>query len=302
MRTRRRTENPIDLLLTPVRYFQVDAFADRTMAGNPAGVCLLPHPISVLAMQAIAAETGLVTAFLVTRGDSHELRWFTPVVEEAMCGHATLATAWVVFNRLEPHLASVDFTTPAGVLTVSREGDAYAIDLPACRPDPCVMPPALSAALGVTPTTTLRAASYIAVFDDAAQIAGLSPDMVRTAALDLPGVIATAPGVGFNCDFVSRYFAPAKGIPEDPVTGSAHAQLVPYWSDRLRRTRLLARQLSRRGGAISCDDRGTHVRLSAAATLFLEGSIRLDLVDIDRADVNPASHPATAVSGHTPGR
>ncbi len=287
--------------MTTARYFQVDAFADRPMAGNPAGVCLLPHPISGPAMQAVAAETGLVTAFLLSRGDAHELRWFTPTVEEAMCGHATIAAAWVVFNRLEPRRATVSFATPAGVLTVSREGDAYAIDLPARRPEPCAMPQALPAALGATPVATLRAASYVAVFDDAAQIAGLKPDMGRIAALDLPGVIVTAPGCGFACDFVSRYFAPAKGIPEDPVTGSAHAQLVPYWSGRLGRKDLLARQLSHRGGVIRCDDRATHVRLSAAATLFLEGSISVDLAELDRADLSLVPQPAVPVSGHTPG-
>lgn len=265
------------------RYFQVDAFADRPLAGNPAGVCLLPHPISGRAMQAVAAETGLVTAFLVPRGDAYELRWFTPLVEEAMCGHATIAAAWVVFNRLDRRRATVAFATPAGVLTVSREGGAYALDLPARRPEPCATPPALPAALGATPAATLRGASYVAVFDDAARITALAPDMGLIAALDLPGVIVTAPGGGFNCDFVSRYFAPAKGIPEDPVTGSAHAQLVPYWSGRLERTALLARQLSRRGGTIRCENRTTHVRLLAAATLFLEGSISVDLAALDRS-------------------
>ncbi|MGH7154294.1 MAG: PhzF family phenazine biosynthesis protein [Acetobacteraceae bacterium] len=260
-------------MLLTARYFQVDAFADRPMTGNPAGVCVLPHPIADAAMQAIAAETGLVTAFLVTDGGLHTLRWFTPVVEEAMCGHGTLATAWVVFNRLEPQRTSVEFTTQAGVLTVSRDGDAYTMRLPARQPEACPMPFALPTALGATPTTTLRGASYIALFEQPEVVAELAPDFGRIAALDLPGVIVTAPGGDFGCDFVSRYFAPAKGIPEDPVTGSAHAQLVPYWSARLGKTCLLARQLSRRGGTIRCADEGAFVRLSAGARLFLEGTI-----------------------------
>lgn len=260
-------------MLLTARYFQVDAFADRPMTGNPAGVCILPHPIAVSAMQAIAAETGLVTAFLVTAGDIHTLRWFTPVVEEAMCGHGTLATAWVVFNRLEPQRTTVAFTTPAGTLTVWRDGDAYTMRLPARQSEACPVPPILPAALGATPATTRRGASYIAIFERPETVAELTPDFGRIGALDLPGVIVTAPGADFGCDFVSRYFAPAKGLPEDPVTGSAHAQLVPYWSPRLGKTSLLARQLSRRGGTIRCVDEGAAVRLTGRANLFLEGTI-----------------------------
>ncbi len=265
------------MLLSHVAYFQVDAFAERPLTGNPAGVCVLPHPIPEQLMQAIAAEIGLVTAFLVPHAE-YALRWFTPVVEESMCGHATLATAWVVFNRLEPERTSVEFTTQAGLLTVARQDGGYAMRLPARVPETCSTPPALQAALGATPLITLRGASYVAVFDDPTKIVQLAPDLVRTAALDLPGVIATAPGGGFGCDFVSRYFAPAKGIPEDPVTGSAHAQLVPYWSATLGKTALLARQLSGRGGAIHCIDQGAFIQLSAAATLFLEGRIDLETI------------------------
>ncbi|BBK33389.1 PhzF family phenazine biosynthesis protein [Stella humosa] len=261
---------------TQIPYFQVDSFADRPFAGNPAGVCVLPAWPDAALMQAIADENAVsATAFLVREGDGYGLRWFTPRVEEEMCGHGTLAAAWVVLERLEPGRAEVSFATRAGRLTVARDGGRYILDLPARAIVPCAAPAGLADAIGIAAKEVLRGASYIAVLEDPAAIADLRPDLARVAALDLPGVIVTAPGDGRDCDIASRYFAPAKGIPEDPVTGSLHAQVVPFWSRRLGRPRLVARQLSRRGGTILCEDRGDRVRLSASVAPFLSGTIEL---------------------------
>ncbi len=259
-----------------VPYFQVSSFADRPFAGNPAGVCVLTGWLETATMQAIADENAVsATAFLVREGDGYGLRWFTPKVEEEMCGHGTLGAAWVVLERLEPGRDAVTFTTRAGQLTVARDGGRYVLDLPARAITPCAAPAGLAAAIGIEAKEVLRGASYIAVLDDADQVAGLRPDFGRIAALDLPGVIVTAPGTGHGCDIASRYFAPAKGIPEDPVTGSLHAQIVPFWSRRLGRSTLVARQLSRRGGTIRCEDRGDRVRLAAGVVPFLSGTIEL---------------------------
>lgn len=259
-----------------IPYFQVDSFADRPFGGNPAGVCVLDAWLPPATMQAIAAETALpATAFLVREGNGYGLRWFTPFVEEAMCGHGTLGAAWVVLEKLEPGRQSVTFATTAGPLTVSRDGGRFQLDLPARAITPCPAPEGFAAAIGVQPKEVLRGASYFALLEDAAAVAGLAPDLARIAALDLPGVVVTAPGAGYDCDIVSRYFAPAKGIPEDSVTGSLHAQVVPFWSARLGRKNLVARQLSRRGGTLHCEHRGDRVLLGANAIPFLSGTIEL---------------------------
>lgn len=260
-----------------ISYFVVNAFAEKPFAGNPAGICVLDRWLPAAAMQAIAAENGLpVTAFLVGVEGSYAMRWFTPVVEEEMCGHATLGASWVVLNRLVPGLERVVFATTAGALEVTRSINIYTLDLPAQPPTVCTAPDMLVAALGAPPREVLRAAYYIAVFDNAGEIAALQPDFAAIAALDTPGLIATAPGVDIGCDIATRYFAPAKGIPEDAATGSAHAQIVPYWSRRLGRTVLEARQLSPRGGRMRREDRGAMIRLSAPAALYLSGSIEYD--------------------------
>ena len=259
-----------------IPYFRVCSFADRPFAGNPAGICVLDAWPSTATMQSIAAENAVnATAFLVREGNGYGLRWFTPVVEEEMCGHGTLGAAWVVLERLEAGRAAVTFATRAGPLTVERDGGRYLLDLPARPLTPCIAPAGLAETIGAVPREVLRGASYVAVVDDAATVAGLTPDLRRMIALDLPGVIVTARGDGFECDIASRYFAPAKGIPEDPVTGSLHAQVVPYWAPRLGRAKLLARQLSKRGGSIVCMLRGDRVRLSAAVAPFLSGTIEL---------------------------
>ncbi len=261
-----------------IPFFIVDAFADREFSGNPAGVCVLPHWLPTDAMQAIANENAVAaTAFVVPDRGGYGLRWFTPLVEEEMCGHATMGAAWVVLNRLEPGRRSVTFASPAGRLDVVRDGDCYALDLPARPPHPCAVPAGLAEALGAKPREVLRAAYFIAVFETAGEIAALTPDFAAIARLETPGLIVTAPGSDIGCDIATRYFAPAKGVPEDHVTGSAHAQIVPFWAERLGRNTLDARQLSKRGGRMLCTWRGDRVTLSAPARLYLSGGIELPI-------------------------
>ena len=252
--------------------YQVDAFTDRLFAGNPAAVCPLDAWLPDAAMQAIAAENNLSeTAFFVPRGEDYDLRWFTPTVETDLCGHATQASGFIVMNRLAPQRSSVRFHTRSGPLTVTRQGDMFAIDLPAQPPEPCTMPPKFADALGRKPVQILGAVKYLAIYDSAAEVAALAPDTAAMMDIDRDGVIVSAPGS--DCDFVSRYFAPHAGIPEDPVTGSAHCTLVPYWAKRLGRTTLHARQISRRGGELFCELKGDRVVIAGRAALYLEGRI-----------------------------
>jgi PhzF family phenazine biosynthesis protein len=256
--------------------YQVDAFAEGPFTGNPAAVCPLESWLPDHLMQAIAAENNLSeTAFFVPEGESFRLRWFTPTTEVDLCGHATLASAFVVFHRLLPGASRVNFLTEqAGTLTVARDGDLLALDFPSRPPAPCAMSEKLAAALGRRPAALLAARDYLAVYDSADDIAALTPDFAALAALDRFAVIVTAPGTG-GTDFVSRYFAPAAGINEDPVTGSAHCSLIPYWAGRLGKDRLEARQLSRRGGALSCAFNGERVTIAGRAVFYLEGTITL---------------------------
>ena len=257
-----------------IPFFIVDAFAERAFTGNPAGVCLLPHWLPTETMQAIASEAAVAaTAFVAPGLDGYELRWFTPLVEEEMCGHATMGAAWVILNRVQPGLSSVVFASPAGRLEVARDGDQYALDLPARPPRSVPAPAGLAEALGAQPREVQRATYFIAVFATAAELAALKPDFAALARQETPGIIATAPGSDIGCDIATRYFAPAKGIPEDHVTGSAHAQIVPFWAERLGRNTLEARQLSKRGGRLTCSMRGDRVRLSAPARLYMSGEI-----------------------------
>lgn len=254
--------------------YQIDAFAERVFAGNPAAVVPLESWLPDATMQAIAAENNVSeTAFFVREGEGWRLRWFTPAVEVDLCGHATLASARLIFDQIAPERERVSFATRSGILEVTRTGDELALDLPARPPQPCPDTGAVAAALGRTPVALLAARDYMAVFASAEDIRALAPDLARVAALDRFAVIATAPGD--DCDFVSRFFAPARGVPEDPVTGSAHCTLVPYWAERLGKTRLLARQLSARGGTLRCELAGDRVRLGGRAVLYLEGTIHV---------------------------
>ncbi len=263
-----------------IPYWQVDAFAGRPFAGNPAGVCLLPewHPDGLLAE--IAAENALSeTAFLVRLGEEQEsdlhLRWFTPSGDEVkLCGHATLASAHVLLDELGASRRDVRFRTRSGVLTVERNGQRLVMDFPSRPHEPCDPPPELVSGLGVEPRAVAASVDYVAELANEEAVRGLDPDMRSLEELDRRGVIATAPGR--EVDFVSRFFAPKLGVPEDPVTGSAHCTLAPYWSDRLDREdgqEMHARQISRRGGDVWCADRGDRVSLGGTAARYLEGVI-----------------------------
>jgi PhzF family phenazine biosynthesis protein len=256
--------------------YQIDAFADGPFTGNPAAVCPLDAWLPDEVMQAIAAENNLSeTAFFVPEGEGYRLRWFTPTTEVDLCGHATLAAGYVVFRWLQPERGRITFATrQAGPLTVTRDGDLLALDFPSRPPRPQAMSEPLVAALGRCPVALLAARDYLAVYETAEEVTALVPDFAALAALDRFAVIVTAPGSG-GIDFVSRFFAPARGVDEDPVTGSSHCTLIPYWAERLDRNRLNARQLSRRGGALSCAIDGDRVTISGRAVSYLEGTVTI---------------------------
>jgi PhzF family phenazine biosynthesis protein len=254
--------------------FQVDAFATRLFTGNPAAVVSMQAFPPDATMQAVAAENNLAeTAFLVRDGDDYRLRWFTPAVEVPLCGHATLASAAVVMERLEPRRTSVVFQSASGPLTVSRSDGHYVMNFPARPSERVAAPEGLADALGAVPVEVfVNAFNYMAALVDPMTVRDLSPDSASLARLDRPGVIVTAPGDGAY-DFISRYFAPAKGIPEDPVTGAAHCMLAPYWAARLGKTAFTAFQASRRGGEVICRLSGDRVELQGRCVFYLEGDV-----------------------------
>jgi PhzF family phenazine biosynthesis protein len=260
-----------------VPLFQIDAFAARRFEGNPAAVMLLDDYPDDAVLQSVAAENNLAeTAFLVPAGSGYRLRWFTPTVEVPLCGHATLASAAVVMERLDPQRTQVVFQTASGPLTVNRVGPGYVMDLPARSSRPIEPPDGLTEALGVTPMEVVaHALDYVALLADADVVRKLTPNIAAIGALDRNGVIVTAPGDG-GYDFVSRYFAPAKGIPEDPVTGGAHCTLTPFWAARLGKDELLAYQASNRGGEIGCQLVGDRVRLTGSCVFYLQGEAEID--------------------------
>jgi PhzF family phenazine biosynthesis protein len=227
-------------------------------------------------LQNIAAENNLAeTAFLVPEGGDYRLRWFTPMTEVPLCGHATLASAAVVMERLEPGRNMVVFHSASGPLTVNRVGAAYVMDFPARPSEPVSTPPGLTEALGVAPIAVfVNAFNYMVLLESAQVLRALAPDMYALARMDRSGVIVTASGDG-NYDFVSRYFAPAKGIPEDPVTGAAHCMLAPYWANRLGKTEFRAFQASRRGGEIICRVVGDRIELEGTCVFYLEGDVEI---------------------------
>ncbi|MCC6467274.1 MAG: PhzF family phenazine biosynthesis protein [Alphaproteobacteria bacterium] len=260
--------------------YQLDAFASAVFAGNPAAVCPLDEWLPEATMQAIAAENNLAeTAFFVGAKGDYAIRWFTPAVEADLCGHATLASAAVVMTHLEPALKHVKFSTRrAGDLFVARDGERYVLDFPAWAAKPVVVPDGLDRALGARPAQVLAGRrDYLCVFADAAAVKALKPDMALMKRLEKP-VIATAPGDAGGasaCDFVSRFFAPGHGIDEDPVTGSAHCTLTPYWAERLGKTRMAARQISPRGGELAVELKGERVAIGGRVAPYLEGTIHV---------------------------
>lgn len=261
-----------------LRMFQVDAFADAVFGGNPAAVCPLDSWLDDDTLQALARENNLSeTAFFVpagAAGAAYALRWFTPAAEVDLCGHATLASAWVVFRHLQRAARSVVFESRSGRLAVTRDEDGgLTMDFPALAAAPVAAPAALAEGLGAAPAAVFADTDYLALFGSAADIRALAPDFATLARLDRRGVIATAPGE--DEDFVSRFFCPRLEVPEDPVTGSAHCMLAPFWAARLGKATLRARQVSARGGLLRCVAAGDRVRLTGRAVQYLEGVVTL---------------------------
>jgi PhzF family phenazine biosynthesis protein len=255
-------------------YYHIDAFASQAFAGNPAGVCLLDAWLADDVMQSIAAENNLSeTAFLVKQGSSYEVRWFTPSVEIDLCGHATLASGHVIFEYVDHGSVRIEFLSKSGSLSVEKRDNLLFLDFPSRKPATCEPPAGIDTIFGISPSDVLCSRDLLLVFDDEHIIRHLTPDFNAIAQLDHFALIATAPGE--NSDFVSRFFAPGAGIPEDPVTGSAHCTLIPYWSERLRKTELRAFQLSKRGGELFCVDRGDRVLIGGKAVTYLSGTIEI---------------------------
>ncbi|HEX6737274.1 MAG TPA: PhzF family phenazine biosynthesis protein [Vicinamibacteria bacterium] len=256
--------------------YQVDAFTDAVFKGNPAAVCPLEKWLPDGVMQSIATENNLSeTAFFVGGRGRYHLRWFMPTEEVDLCGHATLATAYVVYRFLDPAAGPLTFDSRSGPLTVARQADDYLeLDFPARAPGERITQPALEEALGQRPRELWAGQrDYLAVYESEEEVRALAPEMEALKRLDLMAVTVTAPGR--QADFVSRFFAPKVGIPEDPVTGSSHCTLVPYWSERLKRDRLRAHQLSARGGELLCTARGDRVGIAGRCALYLRGTIEL---------------------------
>jgi PhzF family phenazine biosynthesis protein len=251
--------------------YQVDAFTDHVFGGNPAAICPLTHWLPDATLQAIAAENNLAeTAFFVRQGEGYHLRWFTPTVEMPLCGHATLASAHVILHHIDPGASLLRFHSLSGELTVARDADKLVLDFPA-RPGVKIAPlAALHEALGAHPLELYQAPYYLAVFAHADDVRSLQPDFRQLAALQ--PVICTAPGTD-GIDFVSRFFAPSHGIDEDPVTGSAHCTLVPYWASRLKKTTLRAQQISRRVGDLWLELNGDRVLMAGYGVEYLRGTI-----------------------------
>jgi PhzF family phenazine biosynthesis protein len=265
--------------MTVITLYQVDAFTDRTFGGNPAAVCPLEGWLPDATLQAIAAENNLSeTAYFVPENGGYRLRWFTPAIEVALCGHATLASAYVIAHHIDPAMEKVVFHSKSGPLTVTRSGEVFTLDFPSEPPQPFADDGKVAEALGIVPQEVLKApkvdgGKMMAVLACEAEVRGAEPNLEKVKNLPGDGLIITAPGD--KVDFVSRYFAPHAGIPEDPVTGSAHCVLTPYWAKRLGKAKLTARQVSARGGDLTVEDRGARTLISGQVSPYLEGRIRV---------------------------
>ena len=253
--------------------YHVDAFTGGVFGGNPAAICPLERWLTDGTLQAIAAENNLSQTAFYVREDGHfHLRWFTPACEVDLCGHATLASAYVLFRELNEPGDVLRFKTRSGELAVKRDGERLLMNFPARPATKVDVHPGLITSLGETPTEILGARDYLVRYDSPDQVRSLKPNMDGLRNLDRFAVIATA--VGSDCDFVSRFFAPSQGVPEDPVTGSSHCTLIPYWAGQLNKTTLHARQISARGGELFCKLQGDRVEIGGYAALYLKGQIR----------------------------
>lgn len=255
-----------------LKIYQVDAFTTKPFHGNPAAIVPLDAWLPAETMQNIALENNLAeTAFFVREGEGFGLRWFTPTVEMDLCGHATLASGFLIFDVLGTNEKLLKFHTKSGVLTVEKEGDRFVLDFPARPATACETPAGLIGAIGKEPKEILRSRDYLMIYETEEDIRQIKPDFAALLKVPTHAVIITAPGT--DCDFVSRFFAPEVGVLEDPVTGSAHCTLIPYWAEKLGKTELFARQVSTRGGELFCELAGDRVKIGGNATLYLEGKI-----------------------------
>ncbi len=256
-----------------MRYYIVDAFTDRLFHGNPAGVCMLDEWPDDSLMQSIAAENNLAeTAFIAKREDHYDLRWFSPEVEIDLCGHATLAGAFVISTFADPGAEMMEFRTMSGILSVARQDDLFVLDFPARPPKQIDIIQEMEKAIGTPVTGAYLSRDMMLVVSSEQEVRSLAPDMSLVSKLPgCFGLIVTAKGSG--ADFVSRFFAPGAGIQEDPVTGSAHSTLIPFWSEVLKKDKMVAMQLSKRGGTLICENCGDRVKIAGRAALYLQGEI-----------------------------
>lgn len=256
----------------PIPIYQIDTFTDRLFSGNPAAVCPLDEWLDDNVMQSIAAENNLSeTAFFVKEGDSYRIRWFTPTREVDLCGHATLASAYVYFKYINSDENSIKFNSSGEELIVIKSSEILSMDFPASMPEAAELSGALSSTLNIQPTEVLASEDYMLVYKNQEQIIQFRPPLKRLQEISLRGLIITAPGK--DCDFVSRFFAPKYGIDEDPVTGSTHCTLVPYWSKKLGKNTLHAKQLSQRGGELFCEMNNDRVIISGRVVEYMRGTI-----------------------------
>lgn len=261
-----------------LKIFQVDAFTEKLFGGNPAAICPLTEWLPDALMQKIASENNISeTAFFVPEQDGYGLRWFTPTVEVELCGHATLATAHVLYNHLGIKTDEIHFYTKSGKLSVKRNGEMLTLIFPATPYSKIETPTGLAQALGITPAVVFASVTkWMAVYTSQKEIQNCRPDFVAIEKLNINGIIITARGEA--CDFVSRFFTPRQGLNEDPVTGSAHTLLIPYWAERLNKNTMSAQQLSQRGGRLQCKYGGRAVEISGNSVTFLEGEIEVEEV------------------------
>ena len=257
-----------------ITLYQVDAFTDKLFGGNPAAVCPLETWLSDDTMQSIAEENNLSeTAFFVKRGETFDIRWFTPKIEIMLAGHPTLAAAHVIFRHLNHAGPRIVFQSKSGRLEAERRGDLIRLDFPAYKPERVPEPPDLVTGLGRAPREVFKGRDFLALFETEEDVLALAPDFGVLNRLDCLGIIVTAPGR--SSDFVSRFFAPHVGINEDPVTGSAHTMLIPFWAERLGKRELHAFQVSKRRGELFCEDLGERVRIGGRAVTYLQGTLAL---------------------------
>jgi len=254
-----------------IPYYHVDAFTSRPFGGNYAGVVLLEKWLPDETLLNITADIHNETAFIVPQGEKFAIRWFTPAAEVDLCGHATLSTGHVLFHNRGYARAEIHFTSGVGELVVGRQGDRVVLNFPSRPPQKVQPPQELLDGLGVLPLWTGKARDYFALLENEQQVRNLAPNFAALARLDALGIIVTAPGK--DCDFVSRFFAPRVGFDEDPVTGSAHCTLIPYWSEKLGKKSLFARQVSARGGELFCEDAGERVRIAGNAVTLMQGEL-----------------------------